>query len=166
MSTCGSSTASDLSALEPGSGWGIVAGKHVVTREAARGNKRWKPEVTWQTWPTSPAEEAAASASWLGELQQYWAAAANRLSASAKWMPAVLGAALASVAGTSPLVGHRLHPTASVIGANQPCLPQHHNAANSAGHAPAGGVLLRRATAPHGIAAASCKFQQRSTRGL
>lgn len=63
-----------------------------------------------------PAEEAAASASPLGELQQNWATVANRLRDSAKWMSAVLGAALASVVGTSPLAGHHLHSTAAVMG--------------------------------------------------
>lgn len=90
--------------------------ERVVTREVTHGSRHWEPEVIWPTWPTTPAEEAAASASPLEELQQYWATAANRLRDSAKWMSAVLGAALASVVGTSPLAGHHLHSTAAVIG--------------------------------------------------
>jgi hypothetical protein len=90
--------------------------ERVVTREVTHGSRHWEPEVIWPTWPTTPAEEAAASASPLEELQQYWATAANRLRDSAKWMAAVLGAALASLVGTSPLAGHHLHSTAAVIG--------------------------------------------------
>jgi hypothetical protein len=88
----------------------------VVTREVTHGSRHWEPEVIWPTWPATPAEEAAASASPLEELQQYWATAGNRLRDSAKWMAAVLGAALASVVGTSPLAGHHLHSTAAVVG--------------------------------------------------
>jgi hypothetical protein len=94
----------------------VHPGERVVTREVTHASRRPGPEVIWPTWPANPAEEAAASASPLGELQQYWATAANRLRDSAKWMSAVLGAALASVVGTSPLAGHHLRSTAAAIG--------------------------------------------------
>jgi hypothetical protein len=98
--------------------WRIVVclGERLVTREVIHGSRLWLPEVIWPTWPATPSEEAAASASPLGELQQYWATAGNRLRESAKWMAAVLGAALASVVGTSPLTSHHLHAAAAVVG--------------------------------------------------
>lgn len=98
--------------------WRVVVcpGERLVTREVLHGSLHSEPEVIWPTWPAAPAEVAAASASPLGELQQYWATAGNRLRDSAKWMAAVLGAALASVVGTSPLAGHHLHAAAAVVG--------------------------------------------------
>jgi hypothetical protein len=42
-------------------------------------------------------------------LQAYWRTVGNRLRDSAKWSAAVLGAALATVIGTSPLAGMREH---------------------------------------------------------
>jgi hypothetical protein len=70
-------------------------------------------EVIWPTWPATLAEEIATSGSPLEELQQRWDATIGRLRDSAKWMAAVLGAALASVIPTAPLAGlSQRHPSA------------------------------------------------------
>lgn len=69
-----------------------------------------KPEeVVWPTWPGGTEEETTSPASPLAGLQEYWTTVGNRLRDSAKWMAAVLGAALATVIGTSPLSGMREH---------------------------------------------------------
>ena len=76
-------------------------------------------EVIWPAWPATPQDEAAASPSPLAGVQEYWSTAGNRLRDSAKWTAAVLGAALATVIGTSPLAGIRAHtpqPIAIVLG--------------------------------------------------
>jgi len=65
----------------------------------------WCPELTiWPTW--SPAEEQAGDSPLQG-VHDYWRISDERLRDSAKWMAAVLGAALAAVVGTSPLAGMR-----------------------------------------------------------
>lgn len=70
----------------------------------------WKlEEVVWPTWPGGIEEESTSPASPLAGLQEYWTTVGNRLRDSAKWMAAVLGAALATVIGTSPLSGMRQH---------------------------------------------------------
>lgn len=77
-------------------------------------------EVIWPTWPGASAGPAACSASPLEDVRDYWSAAGARLRDSAKWMAAVLGAALATLVGTSPLSGKQQHPPppfAIVIGA-------------------------------------------------
>ena len=131
--------------------WTVVVclGKRLITREVTHAGKPWgqdeEPEVIWPTWPATPAEETAASASPLAELQQYWTTTGNRLRDSAKWMAAVLGAALATVVGTSPLCPHEPSSLGD-RGRRRPrraCLPEYHDAPGIAGHAPAGGVLLR-----------------------
>ena len=76
-------------------------------------------EVISPAWPATPQDEAAASPSPLAGVQEYWSTAGNRLRDSAKWTAAVLGAALATVIGTSPLAGIREHtpqPVAIVLG--------------------------------------------------
>jgi hypothetical protein len=66
----------------------------------------WEPEgVIWPTWPNTSEDEIALTASPLAEVQEYWSAIGNRLRDSAKWMAAVLGAALAALVGSSPLAG-------------------------------------------------------------
>jgi hypothetical protein len=59
--------------------------------------------------PGCAEDEAALAASPLAEVQAYWSTVRNRLRDSAKWMAAVLGAALATVVGASPLAGLRAH---------------------------------------------------------
>ena len=49
--------------------------------------------------------EVAVSGSPLASVQEYWSTVGNRLRDSAKWMAAVLGLAVATVIGTSPLAG-------------------------------------------------------------
>jgi hypothetical protein len=109
----------------PDSGWQVVVGsrEHTVTRTAwyrgQRGAVSAEPEeVIWPTWPATTADEAAASGAPLEDLQQYWSTAGNRLRESAKWMATVLGAALATVIGTSPLakLSDHLRLPAAVIG--------------------------------------------------
>jgi hypothetical protein len=77
-------------------------------------------EVIWPTWPATPRDETAAAPSPLADVQEYWSTAGNRLRDSAKWSAAVLGAALATVIGTSPLarITQRTpQPIAIVLGA-------------------------------------------------
>jgi hypothetical protein len=74
-------------------------------------HKAW--EVIWPTWPETLAEEMAASASPLKDLQEHWDVAIGRLRDSAKWISAVLGAALASVIPTAPLTGLGKGPTST-----------------------------------------------------
>lgn len=62
-----------------------------------------EPEVIWPTWPTNLDEEKATVGSPLANLEQHWDATTTRLRDSAKWMAAVLGAALAAVIPTAPL---------------------------------------------------------------
>jgi hypothetical protein len=80
----------------------------------------WCPEmVIWPTWSLGP-NSAASSGAALQGVHDYWSAAGERLRDSAKWMAAVLGAALAALIGTSPLAGMREQtprPIAIVIGA-------------------------------------------------
>jgi len=109
----------------------------VVTREDSCGRRRWSQfcnapaeddnvpagdecDVIWPTWPARSQDEAAASPSPLADVQEYWRTVGNRLRDSAKWTAVVLGAALATVIGTSPLAGmreHRPQPIAIVLGA-------------------------------------------------
>ena len=98
----------------------------VITRKVCRngapwnqcGGSTWEPAgcdaftkdlVIWPTWPTRSQDEAAASPSPLADVQEHWRTVGNRLRDSAKWTAAVLGAALATVIGTSPLAGMREH---------------------------------------------------------
>jgi hypothetical protein len=64
----------------------------------------WQPEgVIWPTWPARPADESQLAGSPLAGVHECWSKAGDRLRDSAKWMAAVLGAALATVVGSSPL---------------------------------------------------------------
>jgi hypothetical protein len=80
----------------------------------------WECEgIIWPTWPAGPADESALPGSPLAGVHKRWSRASNRLRDSAKWMAAVLGAALATVVGTSPLAAMRQHhpaTTAIVLG--------------------------------------------------
>jgi hypothetical protein len=90
---------------------------HLITRQVLRDeqpwhqcHREWEPErVIWPTWPARSKDEIEASGSPLAGVQEYWSTVGNRLRDSAKWMAAVLGAALAAVIGTSPLTGMREH---------------------------------------------------------
>jgi hypothetical protein len=73
-------------------------------------------EVIWPTWPATIEDEAEVTTSPLADLQRYWTTAGNRLRESAKWMATVLGAALGSVVGTSPISGHSFQVVAALIG--------------------------------------------------
>jgi hypothetical protein len=89
---------------------GAAGAANVVSRES---------EVIWLTWPATIEEEAEVATSPLTDLQHYWVISGNRLRESAKWMAAVLGAALAAIVGTSPsadLSSHHLRLSAAVIG--------------------------------------------------
>ncbi len=88
--------------------------------EEPGGGRRRHDEVIWPAWPATSQDEAAAAPSPLADVQQYWSTAGNRLRDSAKWTAAVLGAALATVIGASPLAGMREQtpqPVAIVLGA-------------------------------------------------
>ena len=102
----------------------------VVARVVTREDSRWSQfcnapaedecDVIWPTWPGKSQDEAAASPSPLADVQEYWRTVGNRLRDSAKWTAVVLGAALATVIGTSPLAGmreHRPQPIAILLGA-------------------------------------------------
>lgn len=76
----------------------------------------WEPEgVIWPTWPVRPTDEPESSDSALAGVQRYWNKAGNRLRDSAKWMATVLGAALATLIGTSPLSSIRNHHSTGSI---------------------------------------------------
>jgi hypothetical protein len=96
----------------------VTVREHLISRSVWYNKGAWLPaepsgplegqhfsEVIWPTWPASLAEEKATSPSPLKDLQQHWDEAISRLRDSAKWMSAVLGAALASVIPTAPLTG-------------------------------------------------------------
>lgn len=98
---------------------------HLITRQVCCDGKPWEqcgypwePElVIWPTWPGRSPGEAAGSSLPLAGVEEYWRTVGNRLRDSAKWMATVLGAALAAVAGTSPLTGMREHaPQAVAVG--------------------------------------------------
>ena len=82
--------------------------------------ERWQPEgVIWPTWPASLAGEVSSSDSALSGVQEYWTQSGNRLRDSSKWMATVLGAALATLVGTSPLTlikGHHFGTSAIILG--------------------------------------------------
>jgi len=75
----------------------------------------WECEgIIWPTWPAGPADENASPGSPLAGVHKRWRRACNRLRDSAKWMAAVLGVALATVVGTSPLASMRQHHPAGI----------------------------------------------------
>lgn len=113
----------------------VAPAGEVITRKVRRNGapwnqcgSTWEPDscdafagdlVIWPAWPARPQDEVAASPSPLADVQEYWRTAGNRLRDSAKWTAVVLGAALATVIGTSPLAGmtkHRPPLTAIVLG--------------------------------------------------
>ncbi len=77
----------------------------------------WECEgIIWPTWPATPADESVAPGAPLAGVHKRWGKASNRLRDSAKWMAAALGAALATVVGTSPLtVMRQHHPAAAAM---------------------------------------------------
>lgn len=95
----------------------VRADGHKVVRDVEYGGKPWdskttgwEPEgVIWPTWPAGSEDEGALAMSPLADVQNYWISVSNRLRDSAKWMATVLGAALATVVGASPLAGLRTH---------------------------------------------------------
>ena len=121
------STGASLGSPEQGR-WAVKIhiAKHQISRTASYGDApgavRQAPreiEVIWPTWPATIEEEAEVATSPLADLQRYWAVSGNRLRESAKWMAAVLGAALAAVVGTSPsadISSHHLRLSAALIG--------------------------------------------------
>jgi hypothetical protein len=82
--------------------------------------KGWQPEgVIWPAWPARMEDQAPLTESPLAGAQDYWARAGSRLRDSAKWMATVLGAALATIAGTAPLTlfaAHHPHGRPVVVG--------------------------------------------------
>jgi hypothetical protein len=90
-----------------------------ITRDVWKGDdcwdaekREWCPELT--IWPTWSAAEEDAGESPLQGVHDYWRTSDDRLRDSAKWMAAVLGAALAALVGTSPLAGMRDHRPAGL----------------------------------------------------
>ena len=100
----------------------VHADGHMIIRDICydgkpwnREDEGWEPEgVIWPTWPARSEEEAALAASPLADVQKHWSKVGDRLRDSAKWMAAVLGAALATVVGTSPVADH-LHLQGAAI---------------------------------------------------
>jgi hypothetical protein len=99
---------------------------HLITRHVWRAGEawdgsghRWVPErVIWPGWSARSREEIDALGSPLADMENYWSTVGNRLRDSAKWLATVLGAALATVIGTSPLAAmreHRMHGTAIML---------------------------------------------------
>jgi hypothetical protein len=94
--------------------WRVVihVREHLISRSVCYDDAPWllgdqdRDEVIWPTWPATLADEIAAAASPLADLQQHWDGTVSRLRDSAKWMAAVLGAALASIIPTAPLADH------------------------------------------------------------
>jgi hypothetical protein len=76
----------------------------------------WEPEgIIWPTWPVRPIDEMSSAESALNGVQKYWTKSGNRLRDSAKWMATVLGAALATLVGTSPLTSIRQDHTTTAM---------------------------------------------------
>ena len=107
--------------------WGVLltTDGDRIRRDVWLGGKPWNVQAEgWGPegiiWPTSPAkatDEASSSESALRGVEKYWNETGNRLRDSAKWMAAVLGAALATIVGTSPLtaIRHYHYRTGAVI---------------------------------------------------
>jgi hypothetical protein len=95
----------------------VRADGHKIARDVSYQNQGrdqaladWEPEgIIWPAWPVRSEDEAALAASPLAEVQAHWKTAGDRLRDSAKWMAIVLGGALATIVGTSPLAGAREH---------------------------------------------------------
>jgi hypothetical protein len=91
---------------------------HTTSGKTTREHKE-PDEVIWPTWPATIEDEAAVTTSPLADLQGYWTTAGNRLRESAKWLATVLGLAMASIIGTSPvssLSSHNFEVAAALIG--------------------------------------------------
>jgi hypothetical protein len=111
---------------------------------ARNGNPRkssgLRGRAAWTTGPPRPLHRSPGC-------REYWSTAGNRLHDSAKWMVAVLGAALATVIRhltavrneTAQAPGDRHHPRDV-----RAYLPGRHVVPCAAGHAPAVGVIHRR----------------------
>jgi hypothetical protein len=88
----------------------------MIRREVRLDESGWTPDlrshgaetIIWPTWPGAGLGEDATKASPLEGVRDYWSEAGTKLRDSAKWMSAVLGAALATLVGTSPLSATRL----------------------------------------------------------
>jgi hypothetical protein len=111
--------------------WGVAVQvrEHLITRSASYQGTPWSAidqsedsggrrlgEVIWPTWPATVAEEIATSDSPLEDLQRHWDASISRLRDSAKWMAAVLGAALASVIPTAGLSHRHISIAPGIVG--------------------------------------------------
>jgi len=64
---------------------------------------------------SAPPKRWSSTEAALNGVQKYWNKSGNRLRDSAKWMATVLGAALATLVGTSPLAPIRQHHTTAQI---------------------------------------------------
>jgi hypothetical protein len=108
----------------------------------------WEPEgVIWPTWPVRSEDETALATSPLADVQSNWATVSDRLRDSAKWMATVLGAALATVVGASPLAGlsaHHPQGIAIALGLAGVDLARPDPLSGAPGHAATVGVLHRR----------------------
>jgi hypothetical protein len=90
----------------------------LITRQVLRDGTEWKPvdgkwapePTVWPAWSPALAAQGCAVVTPLTGVREYWAGVSDRLRDSAKWTAAVLGAALAVVAGTSPLTEMAKHP--------------------------------------------------------
>jgi hypothetical protein len=113
VSGCGSMITSDGQPDRREVEWQVKihAQGDVITREVRRGGELmrrgchdWEPErIIWPTWPGTTEDEVAAFGKPLAGVADYWSTAGDRLRDSAKWLAAVLGLALATIVGTSPL---------------------------------------------------------------
>lgn len=75
----------------------------------------WTPDpIVWPMWAPGLLDAAINSATPLDNVQDYWSKAGDRLRDSAKWMATVLGLALGTLVGTSPLVDMRKNPLHTV----------------------------------------------------
>jgi hypothetical protein len=88
----------------------------LLKRRVWCGEQEWDPDGTtarhegstiWPAWPGAATGPAGTAATPLADVRDYWSAVGTRLRDSAKWTAAVLGAALATLIGTSPLSGMR-----------------------------------------------------------
>jgi hypothetical protein len=76
----------------------------------------WEPEGTiWPTWPSRKADESDTEETPLATVQKYWDESGTRLRDTSKWMATVLGAALATIVGASPLTLLKSHHSSAAI---------------------------------------------------
>jgi hypothetical protein len=103
----------------------LFAKGSLLKRRVWCGDREWDPDGTitrhegstiWPAWPGAAKGPAATAATPLADVRDYWSDVGTRLRDSAKWTAAVLGAALATLIGTSPLSGMRKNtPSAAAI---------------------------------------------------